>query len=138
MAFGLAPRNAPICGSSRLLLGSRSVWPKGLRGFGPAHLSRRDTDLDVDYRQKNTSECESGRSSDEIIKEKWSESGEAGCWSWISAPRVRSRVVSYSEISVQVRYYSSVQKQAVVPVNDTREKAYSFRSVSSKPDALSS
>jgi hypothetical protein len=34
----------------------------------------------VDYRQKNTGDCESGRSSDEIIKEKWSERGEAGCW----------------------------------------------------------
>src|SRR5258705_2412349 len=26
------------------------VWPKGLRRSGPAHLSRRDTDLHVDYR----------------------------------------------------------------------------------------
>lgn len=69
VAFGLASRNAPICGSFRLLLGSRSVWRKGLRGSGPAYLSRRDTDLDVDYRQKNTGDCESGRSSDELIKE---------------------------------------------------------------------
>jgi hypothetical protein len=34
-------------------------------------------------------------------------------------------------LSVQVRYYSGVQKQAVVPVSDTREKAYSLHLVGS-------
>ena len=40
-------------------------------------------------------------------------------------------VRTLGKLSVQVRYYSGVQKQEVVPVSDTREKAYSFCSLGS-------
>ena len=43
----------------------------------------------------------------------------------------RTHVRTFGKNSVQVRYYSGVQKQAVVPVSDTREKAYSFCSFGS-------
>jgi hypothetical protein len=42
-----------------------------------------------------------------------------------------SRPGIHGTLSVQVRYYSGAQKQAAVPVSDTREKAYSFCSFGS-------
>jgi hypothetical protein len=42
-----------------------------------------------------------------------------------------THVRTFGKNSVQVRYYSGVQKQEVVPVSDTREKAYSFCSLGS-------
>jgi hypothetical protein len=44
---------------------------------------------------------------------------------------LRSLFEEQRKFSVQARFYSSVLKQAVLPVSDTRDKTYSLGSVSS-------